>query len=237
MSKKEALHQSISNEIRSKILSREYKLGDALPSENDFCKIYNTSRMTIRSSLATLEKEGYIFSHHGKGYFVSKPENNRYIMYLNLEDPGYSVKINNVHVEYPDEYIKMMLDLNDKDSKVYIIRRIIFKSSMPIACDEKYMPYEKGLSIVEDEIKYADFESITQKKVSPFELSSDIEIASELPSEEMCGLLRCRHDEPLTVVYRMVEGSDGVKIGYGITYMRQVYGRLKAHAGYAKQKQ
>lgn len=232
MRKTEALHAKISNELRAMILGRKFKPGDPLPSEHELCDRYSTSRITVRTALANLENEGYIFSHHGKGYFVSKPENNKYTMFFNLDDPSYSVKINKVHVEYPDEHVRMMLDLNDEDDKVYVIRKIILNASMPIACDDKYIPYEKGLRIVEDEIKYADFENLAADKVSPFELSSDLEIGAELPDEDMCHILRCRTDEPLLVVYRVVESAAGSVIGYGITYMRQVSGRLHAHAGY-----
>lgn len=56
--------------IKNNILNGNYKLGEKLPSENEFCKIHNTSRGTVRRALDLLSEEGLINSVHGKGAFV-----------------------------------------------------------------------------------------------------------------------------------------------------------------------
>ncbi|MBC2578789.1 trehalose operon repressor [Clostridium sp. DJ247] len=56
--------------IKNDILKGNYKSGEKLPSENDFCKIYNTSRGTVRRALDMLSEEGLVNSVHGKGAFV-----------------------------------------------------------------------------------------------------------------------------------------------------------------------
>ncbi|MDF2884042.1 MAG: treR [Clostridiaceae bacterium] len=56
--------------IKNDILNGNYKSGEKLPSENEFCKIYNTSRGTVRRALDMLSEEGLVNSVHGKGAFV-----------------------------------------------------------------------------------------------------------------------------------------------------------------------
>ncbi|MDF2505333.1 GntR family transcriptional regulator [Clostridium sp.] len=56
--------------IKNNILNDSYKPGEKLPSENEFCKIYNTSRGTVRRALDMLSEEGLLNSIHGKGAFV-----------------------------------------------------------------------------------------------------------------------------------------------------------------------
>lgn len=65
------IHENIKNDI----LQGNYKPGEKFPSENDFCKMYNTSRGTVRRALDMLSEEGLVNSVHGKGSFVL--ENNQ----------------------------------------------------------------------------------------------------------------------------------------------------------------
>ncbi|AJA46468.1 trehalose operon transcriptional repressor [Clostridium pasteurianum DSM 525 = ATCC 6013] len=60
------IYESIKNDI----INGNYKSGEKLPSENDLCKIYNTSRGTVRRALDILSEEGLVNSVHGKGAFV-----------------------------------------------------------------------------------------------------------------------------------------------------------------------
>lgn len=61
--------------IKNDILNGNYRSGEKLPSENKFCKIYSTSRGTVRRALDMLSEEGLVNSVHGKGAFVL--ENNQ----------------------------------------------------------------------------------------------------------------------------------------------------------------
>lgn len=45
--------------------------GDKLPSERELCAIFNTTRITIRESLAQLESSGLIWRADRRGWFVT----------------------------------------------------------------------------------------------------------------------------------------------------------------------
>lgn len=64
------LYAQIYQNIKSDISKGIYKPGEKLPSENEFCKIFNTSRGTVRKALEMLEEEGIVNSLHGKGVYV-----------------------------------------------------------------------------------------------------------------------------------------------------------------------
>jgi GntR family trehalose operon transcriptional repressor len=61
---------NIYNEIVSKIENKELKSNAKLPSENEFMRIYNVSRDTVRKALNLLEQNGYIQKIKGKGSFI-----------------------------------------------------------------------------------------------------------------------------------------------------------------------
>lgn len=76
MLKKEfPLYKKVYDDLKLLIDSGKYQKGALLPSENELCKTYNTTRVTIRQALSGLMTIGYITRHHGKGSIVSEPKN------------------------------------------------------------------------------------------------------------------------------------------------------------------
>ena len=63
----------IADEIRYKIEIGEFKPHDKLPSERQFCEIFNCQRATVRLALESLLDEGWIYCVERSGYYVSQP--------------------------------------------------------------------------------------------------------------------------------------------------------------------
>jgi GntR family transcriptional regulator len=64
------LYLQIKNYIRTKILNKEYSYQEILPSELEFQKQFNVSRITVRQAFFELQKEGYVTRARGKGTIV-----------------------------------------------------------------------------------------------------------------------------------------------------------------------
>ena len=58
--------------ILSMIVNRQYPIGSRLPAENEFCKQFGVSRITIRESFKRLEVMGVVSIQQGKGTFVKE---------------------------------------------------------------------------------------------------------------------------------------------------------------------
>ena len=54
------ISDEIEDQIRSAILSGKVRPGSRLPSENELCNLFNTSRITVREALRTLERDGLL---------------------------------------------------------------------------------------------------------------------------------------------------------------------------------
>lgn len=68
------LYKKLIDDLRKSIDNGKYKKGELLPSENDLCKKYRTTRPTVRQALAGLTNLGYIIRQQGKGSIVSEPK-------------------------------------------------------------------------------------------------------------------------------------------------------------------
>lgn len=70
----EVYHQMFKN-----ILSGEWKEGDKLPSEGELCKLFNVSRVSIRSAIHKLKGQNLIVTKQGVGSFVANPLSNKLV--------------------------------------------------------------------------------------------------------------------------------------------------------------
>jgi DNA-binding GntR family transcriptional regulator len=95
MNRKEVtpLYQKVIDDLKLLMEKGAYKKGDLLPSENDLCKTYSTTRVTIRQALSALMNSGHITRRHGKGSIVSEPKNGLGILSLNGVTAGIGDKL------------------------------------------------------------------------------------------------------------------------------------------------
>ena len=64
--KKRKYHE-IQDYIKKRIQTGKYPIASYLPSENEICNQFGTTRTTVRKALDELLKEGFIVKEHGKG--------------------------------------------------------------------------------------------------------------------------------------------------------------------------
>lgn len=93
-----AKYQQIADEIRSKILTNEYVLGSAIPSELQLQEDYQMSRHTVRQAIALLVNEGYLRKEKGSGTYVDE-------QYLRIQDHSEEPKKIGVITTYVSDYI------------------------------------------------------------------------------------------------------------------------------------
>src|SRR5690625_1459625 len=82
-----ALYSLVKDKIIELIDSNNFTVGEQLPTETEFCKIFDVSRTTIRISLHQLELEGRIYRLQGKGTFVAE---SKVIQSLSNSDKGFA---------------------------------------------------------------------------------------------------------------------------------------------------
>jgi GntR family transcriptional regulator/GntR family frlABCD operon transcriptional regulator len=65
------IYIQIYEQLKNEIAAGSYVEGNLLPSENELCEKYNSTRMTVRRALQELVQDGYIHRKQGKGSIVS----------------------------------------------------------------------------------------------------------------------------------------------------------------------
>ncbi|MGI5859442.1 MAG: GntR family transcriptional regulator [Tepidanaerobacteraceae bacterium] len=230
------IYLQIVEDIKEKINTGELKPGDAIYSENTLCKTYGASRMTVRKGLAILAGEGYIYSIPGKGNFVQEPDSSIYTLYYdemnNLVNSVDKTKLLEVNIIMPPYKLMNSLQIT-KNKKVIMIRRLFYTDGEPVAYDVKYLPYYKGMPIVEKEIRYATFPEMVSKSTSLFAIKKELVISAQMPDEEIGKHLNIYNELPLIVVEQKLYDIEKKPMGLGITYFRADYCKLYAEASFS----
>ena len=68
---KEPKFLQLKEDLKSKIIQKEWNAGQKIPSENTLSEQYHISRQTVRKAIRELTEEGYLYAEHGRGTFVS----------------------------------------------------------------------------------------------------------------------------------------------------------------------
>ena len=140
------VHKNLYESIRKKILNLEYKAGELLPSENDYCKILQITRPTVRQALARLESEGFIKKHKGKGSVIQEPKQGLGILSITGMTGAtgnrdlHTRVIKKPHaMDWPQNF-SFPLTIEEKESGCLVLERLRFIKKNPILIETTYFP-------------------------------------------------------------------------------------------------
>lgn len=140
------IYLQVKDLLMKKIISEEYPQGSQLPSERELSVQYGISRMTARSALTELVREGYAFRSHGKGTFASSSRIERDFVKLAgftqlIKEKGLrpGSRVLSVKEQEPTKSIADALGIT-LDQNVYYIERLRYGNDVPIALEHTYVP-------------------------------------------------------------------------------------------------
>ena len=67
------MYEKIFDEVKQRIVTKAYKLGERVPSEKELAEAYSVSRITSKKALEMLATEQLIVRKPGRGSFVADP--------------------------------------------------------------------------------------------------------------------------------------------------------------------
>lgn len=197
-------HKQISEWLERQIEEGNYEIDEKLPSENELCKKFDVSRVTVRKALQTLENEGLIYRSQGLGSFVCDDRTRQSFIQLtdfeeDMNRAGLqpSSKVIQLKTEKVTDRIAGILNL-DPNSTVVRLDRLRLGDKQPIAFDITWLPMFYGQLIesygLKDETIYdileKDFDIPVEKGHFRIEAeNASTEIASHLDVSDGTALL------------------------------------------------
>lgn len=143
-------HKQISQWLREQIENKRFEKDEKLPSENELCKKFDVSRVTVRKALQTLENEGLIYRSQGLGSFVCDDRSSQSFIQLTDFDEDMrraglepSSKVLQFNPVKATDQIASLLNI-DAGSTVVRLDRLRLGDDQPIAFDITWLPMFYG---------------------------------------------------------------------------------------------
>lgn len=207
--------------LEHQIKTGAYRPGEALPSEAELSEKYGLSRMTVRRSLSHLVRAGLIRTERGKGTFVSRPELDRAVFVMEefhkdatARGMAASSRLLEARLVPAPEKAAAMLQVR-QGTKVLFVRRTLLTDGEPLAYDRKYLRYDQGRPILENELQYQAFPDILEKHAAALPMSSKMILKVTNLNEEEARALRTSPGSPAFLVEQFLLAADNRPVGWG----------------------
>lgn len=155
------LYLQLVSRIEEQINSGDLKPGQRIPSENEFCEMYDISRTTVRQALHDLATRGKVIRVKGRGSFIPK------FVARKPHDglTGFSKEVNYIYnkrtyskvlcqeIIPPDEKISQMLGLKN-DEAVIKLQRARYITDIGIAgVDTRFLPLVRFKNLIQEDLE------------------------------------------------------------------------------------
>jgi GntR family transcriptional regulator len=218
-------HQILFTEIQNKILSGEWTNNTILPTENDLCRLYSVSRITVRRSMDDLERIGLIERIQGKGSIVRHkiltPEEEQVGFSQHLRDMGIIVKTQMLKKEviHSSMDARLKLRLSEKDNeKIWHFSRVRLIKSKPVVFMDTFTSFELGNRMQDYDLEKESFYYLYKKILGKKIFRADSTVTAVIPSHEICDLLHVEYNSAhlLHKSIGYLENDEPVEISHSV---------------------
>jgi GntR family transcriptional regulator len=209
-----ALYYQLKNIFLKKIQDGKWGAGEMIPTENELCKEYNVSRITVRQALSELEKQGYLLRKRGKGTYVMIPRIEQSLMSFysfSEEFRKRGFKPGNKLLEYdlqiPSADIAERLK-SENNKKVYYVKRLRYADDIPIAIESTYLPAHLFQGLNKHSIENKPLYDIFRDEYGIVPDFAEESFGADLISEKEAGILELKPGKPVLDIERTAFSGD-----------------------------
>ena len=190
-----AKYKQVEDYIISQIESGQLKAGEQIMTEEQLCKQFSFSRMTVNKALQNLIQQGYIRRIPGKGSFVKPPMIRQDTADVSsfTDDlkrigltAGARLLLYNVVEAHTVPEIQEKLQLSDSDL-VHFFIRLRTGNGMPIAISYTYVSAAVVQAIDVSRLTSSFYSYLDELGV--MRIAKDIQLSARMPDEEQKKLL------------------------------------------------
>lgn len=220
------LHARIQRALRERILDGRHPPMSRLPSESELCARYGASRITVRTALGNLQKEGLIFTLQGKGSFVAKPKTYQDVTQLtglaeSLSARGYEVlnQLQALAFRRAEPAVAERLALPAK-ARVCAIRRLRLVNREPVSLELTWLPEALGRQVQRADLATRDIFLVLENDCGVALGHADLAIDATLADMELAQALRIDEGAPVLRIERLTHDTDGRPVDHELLYYR-----------------
>lgn len=213
MRKKEVtpIYKKLIDDLKKSIDDGKYKKGELLPSENDLCKTYYTTRPTVRQALAGLTNLGYIVRQQGKGSIVSEPK--RGLGILSVSGVTAGVGDQNLKTlilkkptkqSWPNILLQELTD-DEKQAGCIYFTRVRYINNVPVLYEETFITDIHLPRFTSRNLENKSFLKILNEQYQIEVMGGEQKIWAITAGKTISKLLKLRKDSPIVHMKRKLK--------------------------------
>ena len=210
------LYYQLMDIIIEKIENREFKPNDQLPSERALVETFAVSRATVRQAIRELEIEGYVYTEHGKGTFVSVEKYKQDLLQFysfteEMKKAGKEPSSRVLNFEIVNINKKLARKMNlTIDQKAYKVIRLRLADNEPMMLETSYLPYDRFPVLQQQELENKPMYDIFREKYTVTLNKAEETFQATSVRESEANYLQVESDSPGILLERYT--YEGAKI-------------------------
>jgi GntR family transcriptional regulator len=211
----------IYNNLKTLIDEGELKPGDEIPSEREYAEALSVSRMTVRSAISNLVREGLLSRHQGRNTRVSSSKLDKnasgFMSFSeDMETRGLvpSSKVIRFSEEVADVTITSQLHI-PTGSRTIVLQRIRFANEEPMALETVHLPYNRFHNLLSLDMSNRSLYQTLESQFNCHPESAEESMEAVLLSSNEADLLGVPKGNPALLTKRITRDSDGIVIEIG----------------------
>jgi DNA-binding GntR family transcriptional regulator len=206
------LYYRVFRTLERRMRDHRYKQGERLPSEDDLCREFGASRITIRQAVGRLVDLGLVTRRRGSGTFVSArqeerpPETVKFTAALEdlfAQVETVSTKSAQITEEHPPLDVRNLLGL-DEAALVAVVRRVRAFRDQVFSLTTNYLPRHLRAKLSESDLyRYPLLQLLEERLRVDFRYADQL-MEARLADEDVARMLGIRFGDPVLFVERLM---------------------------------
>lgn len=207
---------------RQQIEAGTLKPGDQFPTEQELCRRYEVSRITVKQAVGALVNEGLLVRRRGKGTFVvgSRRHQDPGSLTSFTEDmkrrglvPGGKVLKKEIVKVKAAPFLGKKIDVGE-ETEVILIERVRTANGEPLALETLYIPYHLCPQLLHADLESLSVEVFLKKEYHLELAGAEQFLEAGLANRQMAEVLKIPEGAPVLLVERVTYLADGRRIEY-----------------------
>lgn len=229
-----ALHEQLSDRLRQELQST-YGPGDRIPTEDEICRSYGLSRVTVRRAIQTLVEGGLLLRRQGKGTFLNQSA--PHFIY-ELDRFGPFMDALTAHGDQTVVHLMNYVWVADvqvpscfgNDNRALLYDRLYETAGKCHAHLQISLPAHLGDRVTRADAAAMGVYQILQERLGVSPVQADFTLSTELPAPLLAQRMRVSPTTPLLVLERISRDANGHVIERSIHHLLPEVYKLRVSA-------
>ncbi|HZK49583.1 MAG TPA: GntR family transcriptional regulator [Thermoleophilia bacterium] len=215
----EPAYAHIVNTVSDRIARGEYRSGDRLPSESQFCAEFSVSPMTLRRAVNMLVDRGLVITAQGRGTFVRPLDLGEATFKLQQltsrwREASTEVRLVEASIVPAAERVAEILGLALGEKTVYL-RRLFVEDGHPFMYHAEHVVYDARRPLVESQLQITSLEGVLKSAGGEGFARARLTIQAVNLDETIAGHLDRPPGTAAFCLEHVFESFDGVALSWG----------------------